>query len=239
MDRCHCICFHNMSYLPCYSLSFFFVLSVSRSDSDSQCQPGLRCFFRSDLRAIPGCQGEGIRAKDYCYDPTFVATSQRDPNPTAPPPTPRPPTPRPPTPRPPTSPTLQFATLKRVSNKNCGRGQCGKCEGDCDNDQECQNGVFLTRSTCIVPWYRLDISSLCICTHGNILFCFYSEYRPQVFLSQTKESMGAYSRMPRAGRKRARLLLRPKRLLYPSARPGWGLKQGIAFSIYPRHEKNV
>ena len=102
---------------------------------------GLRCFFRSDSRAIPGCQGEGIRAKDYCYDPTFVATSQRDPNPTAPPPTPQPPTPRPPTNPPPTAPALQFATLKRVSNKNCGKGQCGKCEGDCDNDKECQNGM--------------------------------------------------------------------------------------------------
>lgn len=107
-------------------------------DSDAQCQPGLRCFFRSDTRAIPGCKGEGIRAKDYCYDPTFVATSQR--NPTAPPPTPRPPTQRPPTARPPTS-SLQFAFLKRVSGKNCGKGQCGKCEGDCDNDNECQNGL--------------------------------------------------------------------------------------------------
>ena len=138
-----------------------------RSDSDSQCQPGLRCFFRSDLRAIPGCQGEGIRAKDYCYDPTFVATSQRDPNPTVPPPTPRPPTPRPPTNPPPTAPALQFATLKRVSNKNCGNGQCGKCEGDCDNDQECQKGEFLTRSTCIV---RPNDFSFHNCAHRNILF---------------------------------------------------------------------
>jgi len=172
MDRCHCICFHNMSYLPCYSLSFFVVLSVSRSDSDSQCQPGLRCFFRSDLRAIPGCQGEGIRAKDYCYDPTFVATSQRNPNPTVPPPTPRPPTPRPPTNPPPTAPAIQFATLKTVSNRSCGKGQCGKCEGDCDSDQECQKGEFLTRSTCIVSPKYVFVSHL-YSQYFSFLFLLY------------------------------------------------------------------
>ena len=217
-----------MSYLPCYSLSFFVVLSVSRSDSDSQCQPGLRCFFRSDLRAIPGCQGEGVRAKDYCYDPTFVATSQRNPNPTVPPPTPRPPTPKPPTNPPPTAPAIQFATLKTVSNRSCGKGQCGKCQGDCDSDQECQKGEFLTRSTCHESPKYVFVSHL----HSQYFFTlFYSKHRPQVFLSQTKQSMGACSRMSRARQERSGLLLRPKRLLHPSAKPGWGLKQGIAFSL--------
>lgn len=120
-------------------------------DSDSQCQLGLRCFFRSDSRAVPGCTGEGVRGKDYCYDPTFVASSQRDPSPTAPPPTPRPPTPRPPTPRPPTPrpptapaptmPKIQYATLKTVSNRSCEKRQCKKCEGDCDDDKDCKNGL--------------------------------------------------------------------------------------------------
>mmetsp|Transcript_24525 Transcript_24525/g.70698 ORF Transcript_24525/g.70698 Transcript_24525/m.70698 type:complete len:463 (+) Transcript_24525:212-1600(+) len=110
-------------------------------DSDSQCKLGLKCFFRGDSRAVPGCMGEGIRGKDYCYDPTFVATSQRDPSPTNPPPTNPPPTNPPPTNPPPTSPNLQFATLKRVSNRNCGKRQCKKCEGDCDGDKDCQKGL--------------------------------------------------------------------------------------------------
>mmetsp|Transcript_24523 Transcript_24523/g.70692 ORF Transcript_24523/g.70692 Transcript_24523/m.70692 type:complete len:210 (+) Transcript_24523:1089-1718(+) len=111
-------------------------------DSDSQCKLGLKCFFRGDSRAVPGCMGEGIRGKDYCYDPTFVATSQRDPSPTNPPPTNPPPTNPPPTNPPPTSPNLQFATLKRVSNRNCGKRQCKKCEGDCDGDKDCQKGTW-------------------------------------------------------------------------------------------------
>jgi len=100
-------------------------------DSDSQCKPGLRCYFRSDLSPVPGCKGSGESAKDYCYDPSSVNTVQARP-------TPRPPAP---TRRPPTSPKFQLKYLSRVSNKNCGTRQCGKCQGDCDQDSDCQSGL--------------------------------------------------------------------------------------------------
>jgi len=38
-------------------------------DSDSHCDWGLNCFQRSGTQAVPGCSGEGISGKDYCYIP--------------------------------------------------------------------------------------------------------------------------------------------------------------------------
>lgn len=38
-------------------------------DADSDCKGELRCFFRSGFKPVPGCQGEGVANKDYCYDP--------------------------------------------------------------------------------------------------------------------------------------------------------------------------
>lgn len=87
-------------------------------DSDSQCKPGLRCYFRSDSSPVPGCNGYGEYSKDYCYDPGIGNTVQARP-------TPRPPAP---TRRPPTSPNFQLKYLSRVSNKNCRTRQCGKCQ---------------------------------------------------------------------------------------------------------------
>ena len=39
-------------------------------DRDSQCQPGLKCFQRTGTQAVPGCSGEGLSGKDYCYSVT-------------------------------------------------------------------------------------------------------------------------------------------------------------------------
>jgi hypothetical protein len=35
-------------------------------DRDSDCAPGLKCFQRSALEAVPGCRGTGINNYDYC-----------------------------------------------------------------------------------------------------------------------------------------------------------------------------
>jgi hypothetical protein len=37
-------------------------------DSDTDCEEGLSCFQRSDVEAVPGCDGAGLSGKDYCYD---------------------------------------------------------------------------------------------------------------------------------------------------------------------------
>lgn len=38
-------------------------------DDDSQCQLGLKCFQRRGSESIPGCSGDGQSGKDYCYKP--------------------------------------------------------------------------------------------------------------------------------------------------------------------------
>ena len=38
-------------------------------DRDSDCNGGLECFKRDDVTPVPGCSGEGVSKKDYCYDP--------------------------------------------------------------------------------------------------------------------------------------------------------------------------
>jgi len=66
-------------------------------DSDSHCQYGLKCFFRSNRAPNPpGCEGQAVSSVDYCYDPNTPVPAPR--------PTPTPPTLRPATPSPPTLP---------------------------------------------------------------------------------------------------------------------------------------
>ena len=69
--------------------------STVRSDSDSDCYPGLRCMKRDGgrLKSVYGCKSEGESGTDYCFDPLD-----------GPPPTPRPS--RKPTFRPTKPPTL-------------------------------------------------------------------------------------------------------------------------------------
>ena len=96
-------------------------------DSDRHCRNGLKCFFRSGNDPNPpGCQGQAISSVDYCYDPRSSPVFPS-------------PTPRPPTPRPYTAPSGN--TLDLVQGGNCDRGQCGQCQGDCDSDKHCKNGL--------------------------------------------------------------------------------------------------
>ena len=37
-------------------------------DGDSDCDGSLICFKRDGVTPVPGCSGEGVSAKDYCYD---------------------------------------------------------------------------------------------------------------------------------------------------------------------------
>ena len=46
-------------------------------DSDSDCQPGLKCWQRSQPdQTVPGCAKTGyVQSHDYCYDPTLECAS--------------------------------------------------------------------------------------------------------------------------------------------------------------------
>ena len=39
-------------------------------DSDKDCEGDLQCMPRNGLEKVPRCQGEGVRGKDYCTDPS-------------------------------------------------------------------------------------------------------------------------------------------------------------------------
>jgi len=48
-------------------------------DDDSECDGDLICFKRDDLTPVPGCSGEGVSAKDYCYDPSTPSPKTNEP----------------------------------------------------------------------------------------------------------------------------------------------------------------
>ena len=45
-------------------------------DNDSKCVPGLKCFQRDALEAIPGCSGSETYSMDYCTTDEFTGTAQ-------------------------------------------------------------------------------------------------------------------------------------------------------------------
>lgn len=48
-------------------------------DRDSECAPGLECFQRNALEAVPGCEGEGRAREDYCFVPTNTPDGYKEP----------------------------------------------------------------------------------------------------------------------------------------------------------------
>eukprot|EP00928_Gymnodinium_smaydae_P042994 TRINITY_DN288_c1_g1_i4.p1 TRINITY_DN288_c1_g1~~TRINITY_DN288_c1_g1_i4.p1 ORF type:complete len:2624 (-),score=354.57 TRINITY_DN288_c1_g1_i4:129-7931(-) len=47
-------------------------------NSDSDCEPGLKCFQRDGYAKVTGCKGSGSKNYDYCYDPNFHTVPYRD-----------------------------------------------------------------------------------------------------------------------------------------------------------------
>jgi len=104
-----------------------------------ECTPGLKCFKRQGIEHVPGCIGDGVHGRDYCYDPGQ-----------APPPTPPPthapthaPTPlptHPPVPAPVAPPTHNCGIHLKYVGNNLGI-KLGCCEGDCDRNDDCKPGL--------------------------------------------------------------------------------------------------
>eukprot|EP00980_Cylindrotheca_fusiformis_P029366 scaffold23455_cov173-Cylindrotheca_fusiformis.AAC.1 len=88
-------------------------------DNDLDCQPGLYCFQRNAHESVPGCSGgSSDRSRtDYC-----VPENNSQPN-------------RRPTPAP--EPTSTTRPRLKVTQSF----PLGLCEGDCDNDADCQSGL--------------------------------------------------------------------------------------------------
>jgi hypothetical protein len=81
-------------------------------DSDDDCADGLRCFQRSSSSTlVPGCDAGG--SGDVAqYDYCFVP------------------------------PIPQAPTLQSLGGSGCtSSAQCGQCQGDCDSDDDCEQGL--------------------------------------------------------------------------------------------------
>ncbi|CAJ1954158.1 unnamed protein product [Cylindrotheca closterium] len=88
-------------------------------DSDFDCQGNLVCFQRNENEPVPGCSGgsaDGSRT-DYCVPPTVARQGQISP--------------------PSTSITSDANQISWSTNF-----PLGKCEGDCDYNHDCQDGLI-------------------------------------------------------------------------------------------------
>ena len=47
-------------------------------DSDSQCEGDLKCFLRDEFESVPGCSGQGLSGKDYCYHDDHDSHEEHD-----------------------------------------------------------------------------------------------------------------------------------------------------------------
>ena len=91
-------------------------------DRDTDCEGDLICFQREGDENVAGCRGAASSGWDYCYDPRGSVSAP------APPLTSRPAPP----------PTTLFVD---ATTYGCGDTLCGLCQGDCDNDGECQGDL--------------------------------------------------------------------------------------------------
>ncbi|KAL7464135.1 hypothetical protein ACHAXS_004469 [Conticribra weissflogii] len=100
------------------SSSFPLGLCEGDCDNDSDCANGLICYERSGTEPVPGCKGSGVSGKDYCYDPNLSSPTAK-----------------------PTSPPTSAPTIRDNGNPSSSF-PLGICEGDCDNDSDCANGLI-------------------------------------------------------------------------------------------------
>ena len=78
----------------------------------TECEEGLSCFLRRGFEAIPGCEGPGVRAQAYCYDPLYGGLAEES--------------------------LLAVRELACDKKDRCGKceGQCSQDE-DCEKDLVC------------------------------------------------------------------------------------------------------
>jgi hypothetical protein len=97
-------------------------------DSDSDCAGGLKCMQRNGNQPVPGCVGSGFVGEDFCYDPNHANGYYYGTQPGY------------------NGQGMMYGQELRFTNQ-CDDGECGICEGDCDSDSDCANGLICyTRS---------------------------------------------------------------------------------------------
>jgi hypothetical protein len=115
-------------------------------DSDSDCEQGLECFQRGNFGSIPGCSGSDSSRTDYCVRPDQQPSPIDPPNPSPinpPNPSPTGPTPSPLTPTSP--PVIPVGSQPPIQNYGgsppASKFPLRECEGDCDSDSDCEQGL--------------------------------------------------------------------------------------------------
>ena len=93
-------------------------------DTDSECQTGLICYQRNSGDPVPGCTGDLNSRTDFCIYPTGTS------HPPVPSPTPAP-----------HSPTPQKQPLQDFGTNSARHYPLGLCQGECQNDGQCANGL--------------------------------------------------------------------------------------------------
>jgi hypothetical protein len=93
-------------------------------DSDSDCEGDLVCFQRTSAERVPGCSGTGYIQHDYCIQaPPTAAPSAATLSPSFAP--------------------SQYVPLPlvRVGDGDYSNQKLARCEGDCDGDSDCEDGL--------------------------------------------------------------------------------------------------
>ena len=95
-------------------------------DTDTECKGGMKCFQRTGMEAVPGCLGTGSSGRDYCYQPSSLATVSSAH----------------------TTVPVNSANMSSGNNKpalslvGCSKDHpCNMCQGDCDSDDECAGAL--------------------------------------------------------------------------------------------------
>jgi hypothetical protein len=134
-------------------------------DNDGQCQEGLMCFQRNELEAVPGCTGgeSDIQKTDYCildpYGPGYKPVPQEPSSiPSSPPSESAIPTSGQ-TAKPSRSPLDPQPLQDFGGTPLPEKLPLGLCQGDCDNDGQCQEGLMC--------FQRNELEAVPGCTGGE------------------------------------------------------------------------
>jgi hypothetical protein len=87
-------------------------------DGDDDCQEGLVCFDESGPDTVPGCTSTRFKGKDYCYVPQEPIAAPSD-----------------------VSANSTVLAIVGDEDKPAAAFPLGLCQGDCDGDDDCQEGL--------------------------------------------------------------------------------------------------
>jgi len=83
-------------------------------DSNGEHTTDMKCMRRKATQKVPGCDGRGVSGKSYCYNKKDIPSNSKN-----------------------IAPVLSYRS-------KCKNGECGKCEGPCNESDDCKEGLRCT-----------------------------------------------------------------------------------------------